>query len=191
MESVAFRSLALRPVFLPRKAGKCRRWSDSRSPPKIPPNRIARALWQRLCRLPLFEMRPGKHNRIFHHQKFVFRALLKASLVNVSETGWHWNAVYGLQVQGDLLAKYTVPCDADDYEGYTFVGALVREIDAALESEVPSRLVSYGKYLGIEFSITAQRRRDSVIEVLTLRALLGPCDANQLVGYVTRLGPPI
>jgi len=54
-----------------------------------------------------------------------------------------------MRVHPELLGKYTVPNVADDDEGYYLVGALVQAIDAALEGRIPSRLVSYGKFLAL------------------------------------------
>jgi hypothetical protein len=67
---------------------------------------------------------------------------------------------------------------------------LVQEIDAALEGRIPSRLVSYGKFLAIDFAFLAQRRRTSSEEVLNLRAVLGPCDGSHPFVCVARQDPP-
>ena len=61
---------------------------------------------------------------------------------------------------------------------HSLVGALVQEVDAALDGRMPSRLVSYGKYLALDFTFLARRRRTSSEEVLNLRAVLGPCDGS-------------
>ncbi len=71
-----------------------------------------------------------------------------------------------------------MPNVTDDDEGYYLVGALVQEIDAALDGRLQSRLVSYGKFLALDFTFLARRRRTSSEEVLNLRAVLGPCDGS-------------
>jgi hypothetical protein len=43
---------------------------------------------------------------------------------------------------------------------------------------MPSRLVSYGKFLALDFAFLARRRRTSSEEILNLRAVLGPCDGS-------------
>ena len=116
-------------------------------------------------------------NRIFERPECRRRSL-KASLTDVTETARQWDAVFAMRVHPELLVKYTAPDIADDEEGYYLVGALVQEIDAALDGRRPSRLVSYGKFLAIDFAFMAQSRRTSSKEVLNLQAVLGPCDGS-------------
>ena len=128
-------------------------------------------------------------NRIFERRKGRRRSL-SASLTDVTKTARQWDAVFALRVHPELLGRYTVPNVADDDEGYYLVGALVQEIDAALEGRIPSRLVSYGKFLAIDFAFLAQRRRTSSEEVLNLRAVLGPCDGSHPFVCVAMQDPP-
>jgi hypothetical protein len=128
-------------------------------------------------------------NRIFERPDCRRRSL-KASLTDVTKTARQWDAVFAMRVHPELLGKYTVPNVADDDEGYYLVGALVQAIDAALEGRIPSRLVSYGKFLAIDFAFLAQRRRTSSEEVLNLRAVLGPCDGSHPFVCVARQDPP-
>jgi hypothetical protein len=111
-------------------------------------------------------------------------------LTDVTKTARQWDAVFAMRVHPELLGKYTVPNVADDDEGYYLVGALVQEIDAALEGRISSRLVSYGKFLAIDFAFLAQGRRTSSEEVLNLRAVLGPCDGSHPFVCVARQDPP-
>jgi hypothetical protein len=128
-------------------------------------------------------------NRIFERPDCRRRSL-KVSLTDVTKTAWQWDAVFAMRVHPELLGKYTAPDIADDEEGYYLVGALVQEIDAALDGRRPSRLVSYGKFLAIDFAFLAQRRRTSSEEVLNLRAVLGPCDGSHPFVCVVRQDPP-
>ena len=116
-------------------------------------------------------------NRIFERPECRRRSL-SASLTDVTKTARQWDAVFAMRVHPELLGKYTVPNVADDDEGYYLVGALVQEIDAALDGRMPSRLVSYGKFLALDFTFRARRRRTSSEEILNLRAVLGPCDGS-------------
>ena len=95
-----------------------------------------------------------------------------------------------MRVHPELLGKYTAPNVADDDEGYYLVGALVQEIDAALDGRLQSRLVSYGKFLALDFTFLARRRRTSSEEVLNLRAVLGPCDGSHPFVCVVRQDSP-
>ena len=128
-------------------------------------------------------------NRIFERPDCRRRSL-KLPLTDVTKTARQWDAVFAMRVHPELLGKYTVPNVADDDEGYYLVGALVQEIDAVLEGRRPSRLVSYGKFLAIDFAFLAQRRRTSSEEVLNLRAVLGPCDGSHPFVCVARQDPP-
>ena len=130
------------------------------------------------------------NNRSFEHPDFTPRSL-NAALTNVTTTARQWHAVFGLYVHQEILGKYTVPNVGDDVEGYLLVGALVQEVHAALEGRLSSRLVSYGRFLGIQFAFLAQRRRDSTDEVLNLKVVLGPCDSDHLVAWVLRLKPAV
>lgn len=67
---------------------------------------------------------------------------------------------------------------------------MVQEIDAAIHGNMPRGLVSYGRFLGIEFPLLVQRKRGSEEEMLNLRAVYGPCDSDKPVAYVFRVGPP-
>jgi hypothetical protein len=127
-------------------------------------------------------------NRIFEHPECRRRSS-KVSLADVTETAREWDAVFAMRVYPELLEKYTAPDIADD-EGYYLVGALVLEIDAALDGRRPSRLVSYGKFLAIDFTFLAQSRRTSSEEVLNLRAVLGPCDGSHPFVCVVRQDSP-
>jgi len=128
-------------------------------------------------------------NRIFERPECRRRSL-SASLTDVTKTARQWDAVFAMRVHPDLLGKYTAPNVADDDEGYYLVGALVQEIDAALDGRMPSQLVSYGKFLAIDFAFLARRRRTSSEEVLNLRAVLGPCDGSHPFVCVARQDPP-
>jgi hypothetical protein len=128
-------------------------------------------------------------NRIFERPECRRRSL-SASLTDVTKTARQWDAVFAMRVHPELLGKYTAPNVADDDEGYYLVGALVQEIDAALDGRMPSRLVSYGKFLAIDFTFLARRRRTSSEEVLNLRAVLGPCDGSHPFVCVVRQVPP-
>jgi len=108
------------------------------------------------------------------------RRALSASLTNVTKTARQWDAVFAMRVHSELLGKYTAPNVADDDEGYYLVGALVQEIDAALDGRMPSRLVSYGKFLALDFTFLARRRRTSSEEVLNLRLCLALATAAAL-----------
>lgn len=130
------------------------------------------------------------NNRSFERPEFTPRSL-NAALTNVTTTARQWHAVFGLYVHQEILGKYTAPTVGDDVEGYLLVGALVQEVDAALEGRLSSRLVSYGSFLGIEFAFLAQRRWDSTDEVLNLRVVLGPCDSDHLVAWVFLLKPAV
>jgi len=46
--------------------------------------------------------------------------------------------------------------------------------------------VSYGKFLALDFTFLARRRRTSNEEVLNLRAVLGPCDGSHPFVCVVR-----
>jgi hypothetical protein len=127
-------------------------------------------------------------NRIFERPECGRRSS-KVSLADVTETAREWDAVFAMRVYPELLEKYTAPDIADD-EGYYLVGALVLEIDAALDGRRPSRLVSYGKFLAIDFTFLAQSRRTSSEEVLNLRAVLGPCDGSHPFVCVVRQDSP-
>jgi hypothetical protein len=116
-------------------------------------------------------------NQIFERPEYRRRSL-SASLTDVTKTARQWDAVFAMRVHSELLGKYTAPNVADDDEGYYLVGALVQEIDAALDGRMPSRLVSYGKFLALDFTFLARCRRTSSEEVLNLRAVLGPCDGS-------------
>jgi len=116
-------------------------------------------------------------NRIFERPECRRRSL-SASLTDVTKTARQWDAVFAMRVHPELLGKYTAPNVADDDEGYYLVGALVQEIDAALDGRLQSRLVSYGKFLALDFTFLARRRRTSSEEILNLRAVLGPCDGS-------------
>jgi hypothetical protein len=111
-------------------------------------------------------------------------------LTDVTKTARQWDAVFAMRVHPELLGKYTAPSVADDDEGYYLVGALVQEIDAAIEGRRPSRLVSYGKFLALDFTFLARRRRTSSEEVLNLRAVLGPCDGSHPFVCVVRQALP-
>jgi hypothetical protein len=128
-------------------------------------------------------------NRMFERPKRR-RCSLKISSTDVTKTARQWDAVFAMRVHPELLGKYTAPNMANDDEGYYLVGPLVREIDAELDGRIPSRLVSYGKFLAIDFEFLAQRRRTSNEEVLNLRAVLGPCDGNHPFVCVVRQTPP-
>jgi hypothetical protein len=128
-------------------------------------------------------------NRIFERPE-CRRHSLKASLTDVTKTARQWDAVFAMRVHPELLGKYAAPNLAHDDEGYYLVGALVQAIDAALEGRIRSRLVSYGKFLALDFAFLAQRRRTSSEEVLNLRAVLGPCDGNHPFVCVVRQDSP-
>ena len=82
-------------------------------------------------------------NRIFERPECRRRSL-KASLTDVTKTARQWDAIFAMRVHPELLGKYTVPNVADDDEGYYLVGALVQEIDAALEGRIP--IVTAGSF---------------------------------------------
>jgi hypothetical protein len=128
-------------------------------------------------------------NRIFERPECRRRSL-SATLTDVTKTARQWDAVFAMRVHPELLGKYTAPNVADDDEGYYLVGALVQEIDAALDGRMPSRLVSYGKFLALDFQFLARRRRTSSEEVLNLRAVLGPCDGSHPYVCAVRQAPP-
>jgi hypothetical protein len=128
-------------------------------------------------------------NRIFQRPDFELRAL-KRALTDVTRNARQWGALFGMYVHRELLGRYTAPGASEDETGSLLVGALVQEVDAALAGEVETRLISYGRYLGIEFSFRAQRRRDSTEELLNIRAVVGPCDSDRPILCVTRLDPP-